>query len=75
MMVGTHPLSPFLLAGILSLLATVLLGKAMPGFGSPPVNLEDQRPPAERQTPNFRQTLTILHQDRRLIWFTPLAAL
>lgn len=69
-MAATHPLSPFLLAGIVSLFATVLLGKAMPGFGPPPVNLEDQRPPAERQAPNFRQTLTILRQDRRLIWFT-----
>ncbi|AHF76500.1 MFS transporter [Sodalis praecaptivus] len=69
-MASTHPLSPFLLAGILSLLATLLLGKAMPGFGPPPANSDDQRPPTERQTPNFRQTLTILRQDRRLIWFT-----
>ncbi|CAK8742070.1 Na(+), Li(+), K(+)/H(+) antiporter [Sodalis praecaptivus] len=69
-MASTHPLSPFLLAGILSLLATLLLGKAMPGFGPPPANSDDQRPLTERQTPNFRQTLTILRQDRRLIWFT-----
>ncbi|MBT9431014.1 MFS transporter [Candidatus Sodalis endolongispinus] len=69
-MAATHPLSPFLLAGIVSLLATVLLGKAMPGFGPPPVNLEDHRQAAERQAPDFRQTLTILRQDRRLIWFT-----
>ncbi|CUX97362.1 putative sulfoacetate transporter SauU [Candidatus Hoaglandella endobia] len=64
-----HPLSPFFLAGIISLMATLLLGKLLPNFGSTPQQKVEKSSSVTKQRYNFSQTLSILSRDWRFVWF------
>ncbi|MCP1105015.1 MFS transporter [Serratia nevei] len=61
---GLNPLLPFYLSGGLALATVAALSLRLRGREQRPT------PTAPAALPNFRQTLTILQSDRRLIYFT-----
>ncbi|CAI1562252.1 MFS transporter [Serratia proteamaculans] len=67
MVAGLNPLLPFYLSGGLALLTVSALSFALRRQGAAPSAATDVAPIAP---PDFRQTLTILRSDRRLIYFT-----
>ncbi|WP_156294252.1 MFS transporter [Serratia oryzae] len=67
MVAGYSPLLPFYLSGALALFTVVALSLRMRHQPPPPLAEPHATPVA---APNFRQTLSILRSDRRLIYFT-----
>lgn len=61
---------PFYLSGLLAAAATLVLALLLPRYGRPPAQADENVVAAVTEKINFGQTLTVLRQDKRLIFFT-----
>ncbi|TKI05795.1 MFS transporter [Martelella alba] len=64
------PVIPFYLSGAIGALATAVMVWLLSRFGRPPAEMSGGDAPSAAQKINFRQTLSLLRHDKRLIYFT-----